>query len=401
MSVAVAHRERRRQQPLELGRLLQYGLAMVSLGGGLIHLSAAGDHSSQALEAGLFVGAAATQIVWAGLVLRSRNRLLLGAGANLSLVLIACWTLTRTTGLSLLGGAVEPIGFKDGIAVLLEVAVLVGVALLALLPAEGRALLVPAGRYAGGASFLAVAALTVTALVFAPAHPGGGHAGAEEASGHHGEANGELAAAGHSGDEAHAEVAGAHAAGEDTHGVAGAAHTDAAGAAAHPADGHAAGAVGHGADAASGMDMAAHGGHGAPSSNLVAAAGTSSEGHAGHGGSANGSSASPADHSAHGGEPAGSGTEIDHSAHGADPASGDAQTDHSAHGSEPSDPQEPAQADHDHGASAPEGTGDEEGESDGGDEEEEDSGGALGALRAFIEEMRARRFSEQTQTSGS
>lgn len=53
-------------------------------------------------------------------------------------------------------------------AVLLEASIIAGAGLLALIPAAGRAVPVPAGRLASAAVVLSVAALTVTAVVFAP-----------------------------------------------------------------------------------------------------------------------------------------------------------------------------------------------------------------------------------------
>ena len=157
-------------KPLALGRLLQYGLAAASTGAALIHLEAAGDHSS---EPALFVGAigaAVGQLVWAGLIMRRVWQRRLIAGVLFNVVLIGCWALSRTAGLPLVTDGVEPLGFKDGIAVLLEAAIIAGAGLLALIPRAGRAVPVRAGRLASGAAVVSVAALTVTAVLFA-SHP--------------------------------------------------------------------------------------------------------------------------------------------------------------------------------------------------------------------------------------
>lgn len=302
--------------PLELGRLLQYGLATASAGGALIHLAAARDHSSQAVEAGLFIGAAVGQLVWAGLIVRSISQWLLGAGAVLSVVLIACWALSRTTGLPLLGGEVEPLGFKDGIAVLLEAAVIAGAGLLALIPAPGRALTVPAGRLASRTTAVSVAALTVTAVVFAPAHPGGGHGATELASGHHGEAGQREEALGGHGEGDHGAGAGAQDSADAPHDAMGA-HDSSVG--------HVAGADGHGETAghedghgATKLAHAgAHGNHGDSAARL-AAAGSAGDRHAAHSSGGAESESAATDHSSHG--PANHGShapEGDHSGHGA------------------------------------------------------------------------------------
>lgn len=157
-------------KPLALGRLLQCGLAAASAGAALIHVEAAGDHISQpALFIGA-IGAAVGQLVWAGLIMRGVWQRRLAAGVLFNLVLIGGWALSRTTGLPLVGGGVEPLGFNDGIAVLFETAIIAGAGLLALIPRADRALPVRAGYLASGAAVVSVAALTVTALLLAPDH---------------------------------------------------------------------------------------------------------------------------------------------------------------------------------------------------------------------------------------
>lgn len=341
MAPAGALRRVRESRPLELGRLLQYGLALASAGGALIHLSAAGDHSSEPVEAALFLAAAAGQLVWAGLVLRSVSAWLLGAGGVLSVVLVACWALSRTTGLPALGGAVEPLGFKDGIAVLLEIAVAAGAGLLAVLPLPGRAMLVPAGRFAFHTAALSVAALTVGAMVFAPGHPGSGHSGAELAAGHHDGASGEGAGAGHGDDHgANAGTAAGHGA-EAPHGDE-LAH---AAGGAHPAgeDGHG-GTAGH--DAHEGRGAASgHAGHEEVAEFAVASSAAGGEGRAGHGAhGAHGADPTEADAGATGHSPSG-----DHSAHGPGPQGGGGQA------PEADQAAGPHRGGHDHGASQPEG----------------------------------------------
>lgn len=158
---------------LALGRLLQCALAAASVGAALVHLEAARDHSSEPGQWALVLGAiaaAAGQLAWAGLIMRSVWQRRLFAGILFNLVLIGGWALSRTVGLPVPGGSVEPLGFKDGIAVLLETAIIGGAGLLAVIPRTGRALPVRAGRLASGAVVLSVAALTLAAVVFASDH---------------------------------------------------------------------------------------------------------------------------------------------------------------------------------------------------------------------------------------
>lgn len=336
MSSAVAYRESGHPRPLELGKLLRYGLAVSSAGGALIHFSAAGDHSSQRFEAALFMGAAVAQLAWAAVILRRTSRLLLGLGAVFSLVLVACWAVSRTTGLPLGVGRIEPLGWKDSIAVLLEVAIVAGTGLLALLPAAGRELVVPAGRLAFHTTLITVTALTVTALVFAGGHGTGGpgelagdhHAGAELASEHYA-----RGATGHEADATRHEA-------EPT---------------GHVAEGHQAGAAAH-VDDANGTDTSedAHASHGTFGT-LDASGAAAPDGHADHVPAA-------AHHSGHGGMATAAG-DVDHSAHGAPGAGGAAP---SAPGGAPSEPGEPV----DHSAH-----GDSSGESGSSDQPAEQADG--------------------------
>lgn len=179
LSVATPRIDER--EPLSLERLLQYGLAAASAGTALIHFKAAFGHREQAL---FFYGtqaSAAVQLMWATEILRRTWQRRLLAGVALNLVFIGVWALSRTTGLPLTEG-VEPLGFQDGINVLLEAGIIAGAALLALIPRADRAVPVRAGRLALGAVTVFVAALTVTAVLFAanPEAADGTRAGARD-----------------------------------------------------------------------------------------------------------------------------------------------------------------------------------------------------------------------------
>jgi hypothetical protein len=66
------------------------------------------------------------------LIARRPGRLLIAAGVTMTVACVGLWILSRTTGLASIGGeAVEPIGFKDGVCVLFEIATLPALLLLA------------------------------------------------------------------------------------------------------------------------------------------------------------------------------------------------------------------------------------------------------------------------------
>jgi hypothetical protein len=150
-----------------------------------------------------FLVVAVLQAALGGLLLfRRSGRLLLMGGLALTVGALATWLVSRTLGLPFLpGGHMEPIGFKDGVTVLFEVAT---VPLLALLmsPELDRVRL-PSPRLGSQAAAVLASgmfALFVPALVLG----GGEHHGAGEMAGHshgeeghaHGDEAAELAQAG-------------------------------------------------------------------------------------------------------------------------------------------------------------------------------------------------------------
>jgi hypothetical protein len=156
---------------LHFGQVLVFGLALTSLGAGVIHCSASADHVSLPLHAAFFVAVGMGQILWAPLILRRASGALLFLGAAGNLALVGVWLFSRTTGIGFVPGAeeVEPIGFKDSVTVFLEVALVAGVGLWTLLPHLGRELVLARGRVAVGAMVGAVALMAVAAVA-APSH---------------------------------------------------------------------------------------------------------------------------------------------------------------------------------------------------------------------------------------
>lgn len=174
--------------PLQFGQVLVSALALASLGAGVIHCSASPAHVSLPFHAAFFVVVGTGQILWAPLILRraSGRWLYLGAAGNLALV--GVWLASRTTGISFVPGAehVEPVGFKDAVTVFLEVAVVAGVGLWALLPGRERRL--ASGRLAVGTIGAAVG-LMMAAGVTAPSHRHDESKGEFAASHPHGDAD--------------------------------------------------------------------------------------------------------------------------------------------------------------------------------------------------------------------
>jgi hypothetical protein len=88
----------------------------LSVGAGLIHVVAAVQHVEESvLQALFFEALAAAQLLWAIAVYRSPGRRLLTAGAAASVLVVALWLTSRTTGLP---GAwtPEPVGVIDSVA---------------------------------------------------------------------------------------------------------------------------------------------------------------------------------------------------------------------------------------------------------------------------------------------
>jgi hypothetical protein len=268
-------------------------VAMLFLGAGVIHLSAAADHRSlPVMMAGFTIVALAQMGVAALLFLRGPSLRLVAGGLVLMLGSVAVWLLSRTIGLPFLpGGHMEPIGFKDGVTVLFELAAVPG--LMALTSPWLRQMSLPSphlGRQALTGLAAAIALMFVPALLLG----GGGHHSADQ-----------LAA-----------ISGGHAHGSDDPEGTHEGHEDG-----HETDGHEGGGheEGHAPGAADGdgQTLLSQGHHGQ---------GVGPDTHEGHGmaGSDNGADGHEG-HGSHGGS--GSGHEGQGSHSGAMPAS-----DHGGHG---------------------------------------------------------------------
>ena len=96
--------------------------AILSIGAGVIHVSAAGDHTELPVMFVGFMVVAALEVALGGLLLwRRPSKLLIAAALAMMLGSIGIWILSRTAGLPFIErGHQEPVGFKDGVTKLFE-----------------------------------------------------------------------------------------------------------------------------------------------------------------------------------------------------------------------------------------------------------------------------------------
>lgn len=155
----------------------QASLAALSMAAAAIHFAVMGEHFAEYVAFGVFFSVIAwLQAIWAvGVtVLPSQRLLLVGLVGNALVVLV--WLFSRTTGLPIgpEAGAPEPAAFVDMTSTILEVAIVVGTAMLLL---RGRP--TPSVRglpvWLGLAGLVVVLAILTTWSVAAGAKPEGEH----------------------------------------------------------------------------------------------------------------------------------------------------------------------------------------------------------------------------------
>lgn len=215
------------RQPVgELGQFLVWGAAALSVGAGVIHLSAAGEHFEVSLAHGLFfIVVAGLQLLWAGLIVRRPTSLLLAAGVLGNGLIAAIWLVSRTSGMPFGPGTgiPEPIGLQDGLATAFGLLIIGAGAYLLL---RRRA---PAGRPArlnARRALVGVASLVflLTALTFTPLAdqgPAHSHGHGDELAAHDGKlAHGHPASGDHADADKHAadKHAADHAHSDEAHG---------------------------------------------------------------------------------------------------------------------------------------------------------------------------------------
>ena len=192
------------QELTDAARLVARVAAVLSIGAGVIHVSAAGDHTNLPVMFAGFLAVAVLQVALGALLLwRRPSRLLVTAALLLMVGSVGVWLLSRTSGLPFLeDGHQEAVGFKDGTTVLFELASIPP--LLLLLSRDLAQATLPSPRLAHQTSSLvgvACFALMVPALMLG----GGGHHSHEQAVelGLHSDDHGEGEELAHAGTQSH------------------------------------------------------------------------------------------------------------------------------------------------------------------------------------------------------
>ena len=158
-------------------------IAISSLGAGAINLSAAATVGRANIDTlAFFVAVAAAQIAWGAIALVRVSRWWLALGAVGNLAVVATWLTSRTVGLPAgsAAGITLPVGFPDGLATALEIAVVVGAAALTVRwlagsrPAAGSPRVVMATSLVVGVLALAGVLVQAGAISSTPSSDGGG-----------------------------------------------------------------------------------------------------------------------------------------------------------------------------------------------------------------------------------
>lgn len=107
--------------------------AACSLGAGAIHLVVVPEHAAEYLPAGVFfVALTVFQVAWAGAMMWQSNTRLAIAALVVNAATIGIWAWSRTLGFPVGAepGAVEPVGYRDTLATVLELVLVIIVGLL-------------------------------------------------------------------------------------------------------------------------------------------------------------------------------------------------------------------------------------------------------------------------------
>jgi hypothetical protein len=110
-------------------------LAGLSFGAAAIHLAAAPSHYVELGDLGAgFLAAALLQAAWARSVLRGATPRTIVAGIAINTAIVAAWAFTRTVGLPVGPSpfVAEPVGLPDGASTVFELALLAGLAAVAM-----------------------------------------------------------------------------------------------------------------------------------------------------------------------------------------------------------------------------------------------------------------------------
>ena len=201
-----------RRDPTDAVRLVGTIAGILSIGAGVIHISAAGDHTNLPVMFAGFMIVATLQIVLGALLLWQRpSRLLLAGALALTVSSLGLWMLSRTAGIPFLpDGHQEPIGFKDGVTKLFEIGSIP--ALLLLLSRDLSGVVLPSPRL-GSQILSAMGAATFALFVPALLLNGGEHHSHAEAVAlgiHDGDHEGADALAHEAGEGSHTQTDGGH-----------------------------------------------------------------------------------------------------------------------------------------------------------------------------------------------
>ena len=101
-------------------------MAVASAAAAAIHFSVIAEHWRESMISGaFFLVVGLFQATWAGIVLRTSSRWWCAVGVVGNAAIILTWILSRTAGVpwSVPPGAVEPLGMKDLLATIYEVAI--------------------------------------------------------------------------------------------------------------------------------------------------------------------------------------------------------------------------------------------------------------------------------------
>ena len=140
--------------------------AICSIGAAVIHVVVVPEHIEQYLQAGVFfVVLAAFQFAWGIAWLRDPSKWIAVVGLAVNLITIVIWVWSRTIGLPVGAepGAVEPVGYRDVLATVLEV-VLAGVLVATLM--EGRVRRIRELRLTAQDAFVATGLAFSAVLIF-------------------------------------------------------------------------------------------------------------------------------------------------------------------------------------------------------------------------------------------
>jgi hypothetical protein len=151
-----------------LAHTVVYGLALLSAGAGIIHLSVVTEHMHEAWMFGaFFIASGIAQLAWAVLASGSVSRRAILAACIGNAAILALWVLSRTSGLPIgpEPGTPEAVGFADIVATLYEALIVIGS--LWLLRSQDRPVRAGLVRFARRLSLAILLPLTLAAALWA------------------------------------------------------------------------------------------------------------------------------------------------------------------------------------------------------------------------------------------